>query len=508
MHISHATNVKRTDMRNLPIDIEISHSEGYKPNSRHILEYMDVIEKRKAYLRRKKQIKRFPLFHISLINSIGKIKTCEYDIVIFDEFVTNVYNMHMPSYGDYNIISMTNTCGKICKQSKNCIFVDAMFSAKTLKIAERLYKGSFQDCTSVTKQQLSDVMKLPLTSKKVQNKFQRSGKDMYKCGDTIYEITPIKNMCVYDPETECGIFECIKEYVDVNAFLSEIHKYIAAKKRVVVYVSTVADVSLINKQVQCAADKDKLDIVCITRDICHTDGRSSLLDKFKDSRVNLALVTTALGVGTSFTQNNLFDVAFAKLKFGRNTPTIQDMCQMVTRVRKVQHKTLNIHVQCIGSSATDLRKEKNNDKPLESMMTPVAYDIKDLLSHKEKEYNVLANSRAMVRQKVKQIFQKCLGYLDNESLVPTEPQYICVENSVKSKVNARRKRKYHEMTSGLPDNHVQPSLNRKIKNIEYKVCRTDILKDDKLNEYVYVQNNSQTFRPVDKIVEIKTTDIL
>ena len=231
------------------------------------------------------------------------------------------------------------------------------------------------------------------------------------------------------------------------------------RKTNIVYASSSRTAQLLARDVDVAI-KSRSSLVpsigVLSAETVKKNRNSYILLKDKLDKVVLAIVTSIVSCGLSFTQSDYFDTAYAFVELGRGLPLPADMIQLSARVRSISTKVLKYNVVCSGPICNMLVRLYEEGRRRELIDDTTIYNYHAAHMKEFKQANEMALTPALARVVMKQMFVDAFTYVtdgDGRSFVPT---VVDVVNTSPNRYlpSSGNKRKYQNMCRELPQSHV------------------------------------------------------
>ena len=337
-------------------------------------------------------------------------------------------------------------------------YVDAAFTHASMKAFESVY----HDCHRVPlKEWLQWV-----DNRRVRARLraQTTGHDHifhnYYQKRTMVHIAPIRKIALYDPDRHQGVFTKIEHYPQKADLVNELVRELLEERNTnIVYASSSRTAQLLARDVDVAI-KSRSSLVpsigVLSAETVTKDRNSYIVLKDKLDKVVLAIVTSIVSCGLSFTQPDYFDTAYAFVELGRGLPLPADMIQLIARVRSISTKVLKYNVVCSGPISNRLVQLYEEGRRQELIDDTTIYNYHAAHMKEFKRANEMALTPALARVVMKQMFVDAFTYVtdgDGRSLVPT---VVDVVNTSPNRYlpSSGNKRKYQKMCRELPQSHV------------------------------------------------------
>ena len=443
-------------------------------------------------------------FHAACINSVNKTPV-EHDIIIVDEAIVNLGNLFMQTakafYNETKAspvpvgdgeekeeVKMSENSwhryGQAVEADKACLqgtierlrkasilfYVDAAFTHASMKALESLY----HDCNRVP---LNEWLQgVDNRNVRIRLRAQTQGHDHVFCNyyqeTTRVHIAPVRKIALYDPDRHHGVFTRIEHYREKADLVNElVRELLEERKKNIVYVSSSRTAQLLARDVDVAI-KSRSSLVpsigVLSAETVEKDQNSYIVLKDKLDKVVLAIVTTIVSCGLSFTQPNYFDTAYAFVELGRGLPPPADMIQLSARVRSLSTKVLKYNVVCSGPICNLLVRLYEEARRRDLIRDTTVYNYHDANTEEFRQANEMASIPALARVIMKQMFVNAFTHITDRNGSLFVPTAVDVVNTGPNRYLPTRgsKLKYAQMCKQLPESHVvigRPLSKRPIK---------------------------------------------
>ncbi|KAK3795656.1 hypothetical protein RRG08_043886 [Elysia crispata] len=408
-------------------------------------------------------------FDCCVVNSINKLPLERYDLIIADEPVVTVSNFYMDyeAHGgskensEYNPIDYSFAYSLLIRRAKRAFFVDAAFTQNVMDLCTSMYLGGTRKATQEeVEKQMGDV--LPKNTTQRAKAIKDYVVNQLDAGDSsIKRLADIKKYVVYDPTLNRPIFENIVEYEEWHAMLDDLVRSAYADEKSILYCSTSTTAKFITAYLRAnppPSEKEPVAVpkmALVTAETLASDGRQSTIRALEGAQV--AIVTSGLGIGSSFPLPDMF--AFAFIEYKDRTPHMDDMVQLCARVRATTRRHLSYTVRtgtskpCSNLVTKSVEKNvflmprKDTVDSVPRLLAKAYYDRKDL-------HRAQSTFRKMAREMTKTALLKGFSHTTECSLNYTPPNYELNLDRPPAGVNSRmyRSRKMlKEIDSQLPD---------------------------------------------------------
>ncbi|ADD24781.1 ORF48 [Chlamys acute necrobiotic virus] len=322
---------------------------------------------------------------VCVLNSISKVRSHVFDTIIMDEPVTCVDNFYIDSEKKQkipvknilekkgNTIAVTDLMidmlMKITRNANQLIFIDAAFTEDVIRLCETLYWGAYtmqgtvDDWRKVLENEGVDQSNIRhkikrikdeniLIRKWIQNK-KEWNYDKKTDTRTIISTTeidhfrlfrPIEYICVYDKKITRPIYTHIIKYDCKQTMMNKLLDDVREGKKLVVYCSVGKETASIINTINSMTSRECIVLPKVGGVTAKSlKGKENQLDEYMRS-MEVVVVSSVLGTGTSYPEEGLFDAAYMFCKVTYGTPQISDMIQLSARVRATTTRTLHYHI--------------------------------------------------------------------------------------------------------------------------------------------------------------------
>jgi hypothetical protein len=283
---------------------------------------------------------------------------------------------------------------------------------------------------------------------------KKSGKQFYMSPLTksLEAQMSVQYLCCYDSKYREGIVTRLVEYEDEKRMVLRIRELLREGKRVVIYDSNGNHATRMAEMCYTTIRTvdDKVPATNLfTKNTGTVDGIRFHMEKLKDS--DAAIVTTVLGPGVSFNEENLYDEAFCFLQLSNATAPLPDMVQLCARVRSLKEKKLSYHLRCVPVNSQ--LEIYNRQKYLPSEITP-----RDMLHNCYRVSRGLRTAMIclpnLAKQCVREAFEVGFAHKPNEDTTHVPPIYKTnaeKHDAIEYRQLVRKVRELRKTTKGMND---------------------------------------------------------
>lgn len=401
---------------------------------------------------------------VSLINSIHRLNRAVYDTIIFDEPITCIDNFYIELHTKNstenaaevvaNTISrrnaIVNRLTGFTMLSNQLFFIDAAFTPDSINLCKSLYYGEYSfivsprewnkhmrsegvgdttvknTCKRINKENLEIRKRIRIVKTRSEDKSQMIQKE-----EVTYKIFREPQMiCVYDKSLEKPIFQKIIDYKSKNKLLNTLLETICEGQKVVVYCSTQKESERLYHAVKGWTERKMSWIpmlILITGSTVKKEP-GEVVNKIKDGDV--IFTTSVVGVGTSISEEGLFDCAFMICKLSVGSPLLSDMIQLSARVRATKNRVLHMNISCgqFGVDCSKLTRELHSFQPANYMYGGFM-DCLDI-THRNRRlfHHVCISNYTIARETMLSEITDALGHVKDATLSRISPEYIYVKD--------------------------------------------------------------------------------
>ncbi len=378
-------------------------------------------------------------FDCCVVNSIYKLPLDRYDVVIADEPVVTVGNFYMDfeshggpaeKPGKYTPIDYSYMYCVLVRRAKRVFFVDAAFSKNVMDLCAAMYLAGTRKATiSEVEDELGDVLpNRPAKKAAALDSYVVNTSD--KEDTKIKRVSAIKKWVVVDSSFERPIFEKLTEYYYWQTLVDTLVQSGYTEEKSIVYFSVAATARRVMAYIRANPPDDPEfrapKMALVTSETIKNDGRRGTIKDMEDAQI--ALVTSGLGIGSSFPLPNMFDRAFAFIEYKDHTPHMDDMVQLCARVRTTTNRTLCYTVRVgTGNPTTNLvvMPEERNRYLLRAGDT--ADDVSRLLGKayydRKDQHRAHCTFIKLARDTTREALERGFSYSRDNSLNFIRPEY-------------------------------------------------------------------------------------
>jgi hypothetical protein len=457
------------------------------------LDYKEVIY---ATLRGKREDVGVAQFDCCVVNSIHKVPLERYDMVLSDEPVVNVGNFYMDyeAHGgdredmtdDYTPIDYSYTYVTLVRRAQRVLFVDAAFSQNVLDLCTAVYSGAVRKATREEIELASEAggVVLPASDQRRSKALKSFVINQVDGEDTPKRLSEIRKYAVFDPTLERPIFEKLVEYNDWDSLMAKLNRAAYKDLKIVVYCSTAVTARGIIGYMRANPPSGDVTEVpkpaLVTADTFKQDGRAATIQAMKDAQI--AIVTSGLGIGSSFPLPNMFDGAFGFYDYKDDTPHMDDLVQLSGRVRATTHRTLYYAVRSSTSGpCSNYVSSGVNKNPFLMPRADTVDDVPRLLAKayydRKALHSAMCTFPKMARELTRDALVKAFSHARDGTLDYSRPSYR-LNTSPPPRDLPARQRRVRKLNNKLDSRVKDESMLYTSTKRPHRILRGDLMEED------------------------------
>jgi hypothetical protein len=487
IHVSQmASRFGRMKMKNF---IEISRYYSESDADGNVLDFNDLLC---ATMRGKTKDLKHSRFDCCVINSIRRVPLQSYDMIITDEPVVSVGNFYM----DYEAhggdsekrdsrctpLDYSYAYVQLVRRARVTFFVDAAFSPNVIDECTAMYSGATR---APFPQEVMDAEEcgaivLPTSHQRrtaALKSFVINAVD--PVDDTPKRLSEIRKYAVFDSTLERPIFEKLVEYLSADSLMAKLARSAYAGKKIIVYCSTAARAAKIMHYLRGNPPSGTVTEVpmpaLITSDTFKQDGRAATIRAMEDSQI--AIVTSGLGIGSSFPLPDMFDGAFGFYDYKDDTPHMDDLIQLSARVRATTSRTLHYAVTSHTSTPCSNYVEKGvNRDPYIMPRTDTVDDVPRLIAKayydRKAFHKAMCTFHKMARERTKEALILGFSHARDATLNYSRPSYRL--NTTPPPPDLRNRQRQTRKVSRMDSEVVNDDMCHRCTKRPYKILRGNL----------------------------------